>query len=117
MISDKDKQSGISDFTLFLRKTICPPPPLIQSREKTMVAAGRGVAISEFPITGLRNSESAVLNSPVNQRLGGFPVIQLMVPVIGRFSPREKNSPLPGMRTHTSTKAFPSRFSDCKLAP
>jgi integrase len=27
-------------------------------------------------------------------------VIQLMVPVIGRSNPREKNSPLPGMRTH-----------------
>jgi len=36
--------------TLFLRKTICPPPSLIQSRDETKVAAGRGVAIGEFPL-------------------------------------------------------------------
>ena len=120
MISDKDKQSGISDFNSIFAQNHMPAAlshPI--SRENH----GRGRhAVSpsaNFPIIGLRNSERliAVLKSPLISGWAGFPFIQLMVPVIGRSSPREKNSPLPGMRTHISTKAFPSRFSDCKLAP
>src|SRR5882724_1497049 len=53
---------------------------------------------------------------PASRKKGVTAVIQLMVPVTGRSNPREKNSPLPGIRTHISKKAFPSRPCVCKLA-
>src|SRR5882724_7272187 len=39
---------------------------------------------------------------PSCREKGIVEVIQLMVPVMGRSSPREKNSPLPGKRSHIS---------------
>src|SRR5713101_10088966 len=53
---------------------------------------------------------------PASRKKGVTAVIQLMVPVSGRSNPREKNSPLPGIRTDISKKAFPSRLCVCKLA-
>lgn len=84
MISDKDKQSGISDFNSIFPQNHMPAALSHPISRENHVCGGTGCRHRRIsPSSTSRNGERliAVLKSPLIGRWAGFPVIQLMVPV------------------------------------
>lgn len=99
MISDKDKQSGISDFNSIFPQNHMPAALSHPISRENHVLRPDGVSSSaNFPIIDLRNGERliAVLKSPLIGGWAGFRSSNSWCPWIGRSGRREKNSPLPG---------------------